>query len=163
VDEEAGSAIGVITCDLEQEANAGAICRVLANFATAGVIVTQDPEVLPLTLSASTRPVLGTNWNFNVSNVPATGVFGIDILGLTDPGFNDLTFLGMPGCGLRSTLDVVGGWISTGATHGYSLPLPNNPVFVGTHLFTTSAALQPTANAFGAITANGIDGLLGDV
>ena len=36
VDEEAGSAIGVITCDLEQEANAGAICRVLANFATAG-------------------------------------------------------------------------------------------------------------------------------
>ncbi len=135
------------------------------NFATAGVIVTQDPEVLPLRLSASTRPVLGTNWNFNVTNVPATGVFGIDILGLTDPGFNDLFFLGLPGCGLRASLDVSGAWLVTGATHPWSVPLPApTPPALGLHFYATSAVFQvPPVNAFGAITANGIDGLLGDV
>jgi len=131
--------------------------------ALVGTINLPAADVLPLTLAGATRPILGTNWSLTTSNVPASVLVGVDVFGFADPGINDLFFLGMPGCGLRSTLDVVGGWISTGATHGYSLPLPNNPVFVGTHLFTTSAALQPSANAFGAITANGIDGLLGDV
>ncbi|MFN7587641.1 MAG: hypothetical protein ACK5UQ_03925, partial [Planctomycetota bacterium] len=131
--------------------------------ALVGTINLPAADILPLTLAGATRPILGTNWSLTTSNVPASVVVGVDVFGFADPGINDLFFLGLPGCGLRSTLDVVGGWISTGATHGYSLPLPNNPAFVGTHLFTTSAALQPTANAFGAITANGIDGLLGDV
>ena len=135
------------------------------NLATAGVVVTQDPETLPLTLAATSRPVMGSNWNLNVSNVPATGVFGLDVLGLSDPGLNDLFFLGLPGCGLRASLDVTGAWLVTGATHPWSVPLPApTPSTVGLSFYATSAVFQvPPVNAFGAITANGIDGRLGDV
>lgn len=131
--------------------------------ALVGTIALASGDILPLTLSGATRPVLGTNWSLTTDNVPPSVIVGVDVFGFADAGINDLFFLGMPGCGLRSTLDVVGGWISTGSSHSYSLALPANPVFVGTHLYTTSAALQPGVNAFGAITANGIDGLLGDV
>jgi hypothetical protein len=43
------------------------------------------------------------------------------------------------------------------------LPAPTPPA-LGLHFYATSAVFQvPPVNAFGAITANGIDGLLGDV
>ena len=119
-------------------------------------------DQLPLTVAATTRPVLGTAWNLNVTNVPSSAPLGVDVFGIGDPGLNDLATIGLPGCGLRSTLDVLLGWVNTGA-HSYALTIPALPTLVGLHVFTTSAMLQPSANAFGAITANGIDGMLGDV
>ena len=73
--------------------------------------------VLPLTLTGSSRPVTGTGWNLAVSNVPTTGTVGVDIFGVADPAINDLAFLGMPGCGIRSSLDYVGAWIASGSSH----------------------------------------------
>lgn len=121
-------------------------------------------DQLPLAVTATTRPVLGTSWNLTVANLPAaaTAPIGVDIFGFADPGLPDLSGIGMPGCGLRSTLDVLLGWANTGS-HTYSLPIPALPTLVGLHVFTTSAMLQPGVNAFGAITGNGIDGMLGDV
>jgi hypothetical protein len=120
--------------------------------------------VTPLALSASTRPITGTSWNLTTSNIPATGVIGIEVFGLSDPGINDLFFLGMPGCGLRSSLDVLNAYPVTGPTHGYSLAIPANPALIGIDVFTTSAVAQlPAVNAFGFITSNGIKGGLGDV
>jgi hypothetical protein len=116
----------------------------------------------PLTVSATTRPVLGTAWNLNVTNVPSSAPLGVDVFGIGDPGLNDLATIGLPGCGLRSTLDVLLGWVNTGA-HSYALPIPAIPSLVGLHVFTTSAMLQPGVNAFGAITANGVDGGIGDL
>ncbi len=115
-----------------------------------------------LTLTAATRPILGSTWSLNVTNVPATGTLGVDILGFTDPGFDDLTFLGLPGCGLRSSLEVVSPWAPTGASHSYLLAIPPSPSLANHHLFTTAAVFVPGANAFGAVTANGIDGKLGN-
>jgi hypothetical protein len=120
-------------------------------------------DALGLALTATTRPVLGATWSLNVTNVPASGTLGVDIVGFTDPGFNDLTFLGMPGCGLRSSLEVVSPWAPLGGSHTYLLAVPGNPALVDYHLFTTSAVFVPGANAFGAITANGIDGKLGSL
>lgn len=121
-------------------------------------------DQLPLGVTATTRPVLGTSWNLTVTNLPpaAAAPVGVDIFGFADPGVLDLSAIGMPGCGLRSTLDVLLGWTNTGA-HTYSLPIPPLPTLVGLHVFTTSAMLRPGVNAFGAITANGIDGMLGNV
>jgi hypothetical protein len=121
-------------------------------------------DVLPLTLAASSRPLTGTNWDLSVSNVPAAGVIGIDVFGVTDPGINDLFFLGAPGCGLRASLDVTNAWFVAGATHTYSLSIPNNLALLNFNLFTTSAVLPvPAPNALGVITANGVNGKVGDL
>jgi hypothetical protein len=130
--------------------------------ATSNQLLTTNPEVLPLSLAASTRPVTGTTWNLDVANVPATGLLGVDVFGVSDPGINDLFFLGAPGCGLRASLDVTSAWFVTGSTHTYSLPIPNSPALANFNLYTTSAVLQaPPVNALGAITANGIQGKVG--
>lgn len=128
------------------------------------IIVNTGAFVPTLTLAGATRPVLGTSWNLNLSAVPATGVLGADIFGVTDPNVPDLFFLGLPGCGLRASPDLINVWPVTGSTHSYGLSLPNNPSFIGLDLFTTGAVFQvPPVNAFGAITSNGVKGHLGDI
>lgn len=117
---------------------------------------------LPLTLTASSRPILGATWSLDVTNFPAGATLGVDILGFTDPGLNDLTSIGMPGCGLRSSLDLLSAWGPAGSTHTYLIGLPANPALLNRHLYTTAAMFVPGINAFGAVTANGIDGTLGD-
>ncbi|HEX5053949.1 MAG TPA: hypothetical protein VFZ65_19380 [Planctomycetota bacterium] len=130
---------------------------------TAGLISTAT-DLHPLAVSGLTRPITGTNWNLQVSAVPATGVLGLEILGLGDPGINDLFFLGMPGCGLRTNLDVLNVYIPAGATHGYSLSIPPDPTLPGQNVFSTSAMFTvPALNAFGAITANSIQGTIGSL
>ncbi|HZN41321.1 MAG TPA: hypothetical protein VFD82_21115 [Planctomycetota bacterium] len=130
----------------------------------AGVITLTGADVAPLQLTAATRPVLGTSWNLTTGSVPATGVIGLDIFGVADPGVLDLAFLGMPGCQLRTTLDVMNAWIVGGPTHNYSFAVPALPLsLVGFQLFTQSLVFQvPPVNPFGAITSNGIKGTLGD-
>ncbi|HEX6812525.1 MAG TPA: hypothetical protein VF384_12945 [Planctomycetota bacterium] len=130
-----------------------------------GSFTTGTTDILPLTLSGTTRPVIGTPWNLNVTNVPATGVIGLDIFGLIDPSIPDLFFLGAPGCCSRSSLDVMNLWIVAGSTHAYSLPLANDPAIVGVHVYTQALVLQPGVNLLlgGAITSNGIDGKVGNL
>jgi hypothetical protein len=127
-------------------------------------IIVGAADIPALGLVGVTRPIINTSWNLNVINVPANGVFGVDIVGLTDPAINDLAFLGLPGCGLRASLDVLQTWVVAGATHARSLALPNNTAFIGVQLFATSAVFQaPPINAFGAITSNGIRGSVGNL
>jgi hypothetical protein len=135
----------------------------LGAMATASALELTGIDTPPLTLTGVTRPVIGTQWTLQVANIPPTGVLGVDVMGLADAGFADLGFLGAPGCGLRATLDVLFGWAVTGPTHTFGGMLPSSPSIVGMHVFTTSAVFQnPPLNAFGAITANGIDARVGD-
>jgi len=132
--------------------------------AIAGALVLDTVDVLPLTLAGATRPITNTSWNLSVTNVPATGTVGIDVFGISDPNVADLGFLGAPGCSARASLDLLGAWIVTGSTHGYSLQIPNNPALIDFHVFTQSVVLQPGVNTLlgGVITSNGIDGEIGD-
>jgi hypothetical protein len=119
--------------------------------------------VTPLSLAATSRPIIGTSWNLTVGNVPGSAALGVDIFGLSDPNIADLGFLGMPTCGLRASLDLLNAWLPSGNTHAYSFVVPNNPAILNVHLYTTSAVFQnPPVNSFGAITSNGIDGRIGD-
>jgi hypothetical protein len=121
-------------------------------------------DVLPLSVVAVSRPVIGTSWNLSTGNIPATAIIGVDVFGVTDPNLNDLAVIGAPGCGLRASLDVLNAWLPAGSTHGYGLALPNSPSLINVHVYTTSAAfLVPPPNAFGAITGNGIDGRIGNL
>lgn len=120
-------------------------------------------RLLPLTLGGASRPILGASWNLSVTEIPATSTIGLDVFGISDPLINDLTILGLPNCGLRASLDVLNVWLPLGGGHNYSLPIPLDPALINFHLFTTSVVFQPSANPFGALTSNGIDGKLGDV
>jgi len=127
-------------------------------------ITAHAADILPLTLAGTTRPITNTNWTLQVSNIPATGVFGVNIYGIADPGITNLFFLGMPGCQLRSTLDLIDGpWLVGGPTQNYAFAIPNSTSVLNFHLFTTAAVWTlPALNAFGAITTGGIDGMIGD-
>lgn len=120
-------------------------------------------DVSPLSLVATSRPVTGTTWGLSTTNIPATGLLGLDILGFANPGIPDLGFLGMPGCGLYASLDLMGAWV-VGGPHTWGLPIPNNPTLVGIDIYASAAVFQvPPVNTFGAIMANGLQGHVGDI
>tara|TARA_R110002094_G_scaffold18297_6_gene29924 strand:- start:107 stop:1687 length:1581 start_codon:yes stop_codon:yes gene_type:complete len=130
------------------------------------VILTGNNDITPLSLTATSRPVLGTSWNLEVQDIPASTVFGVNIFGASDPGILDLSFLGLPGCELRANVDFVGGpWMPTGTTFNYVFPMPAMPLsLVGFEVFTQAATFGvPPVNAFGAITSNGVKGIVGDI
>lgn len=126
--------------------------------------VLEGQDNISFGLVGVTRPILNTNWDVQTTNIPTTGVIGLDLIGLADPAILDLAFLGMPTCQLRSTLEDVGTWVVTGSTHNSTFFIPNSPALVSMHVFRQSAMFQvPPVNAFGAITSNGIDGRIGDI
>jgi hypothetical protein len=129
----------------------------------AGPWVCADPETRAPVLSAVSRPVGGTSWRLAVRDVPATAVFGVDVFGWSDPGL-DLGVLGMPGCALRASADVMHAFVPLSDRHAYTLAVPAASPLLGLDVFTTSALwLWPPPNAFGAITTNGVAGRIGDV
>ena len=120
-------------------------------------------ELLPTTLTGVTPPIVGTDWRLQVTDIPATGVFGIDVLGLSDPGIGDLAGVGMPGCGLRCSLDLLEPWFVAGPVRQRSFFVPNATALRGSNVFATTVLFQsPPPNAFGATTSNAIRGRIGD-
>lgn len=131
------------------------------NLATASPVAGQ--QVRGLDLSATSRPILGTTWNLRVDEIPATAVLGVHVLGLSDPSVFDLTLLGLPGCGLRASLDVLRPFPVAGPSRTYGEVLPAAPALMGLDLYAAAAVFtNPPANVFGAITSNGIHGRIGD-
>ncbi|HEX5050589.1 MAG TPA: hypothetical protein VFZ65_02345 [Planctomycetota bacterium] len=127
-------------------------------------ITVEGVDLLPLSLLSTTRPVTGTTWNMSTGNIPGTGVIGVEILGLTNPGIPDLSIIGMPTCGLFASLDVLNVFLVTGPSHSWGLAIPAAASLVNQHVFASSAVFQvPPVNAFGAISSNGLDGKIGDL
>lgn len=110
-----------------------------------------------VTLAASARPVLGTVFDLATTGAPASSVLGLGILALTDitPAF-DLTSIGMPGCELHQTLDLVTQFAITAGTGTTPISLPATPALIGTVLHSQSATFSPGINAFGFTTSNGL-------
>ncbi len=120
-------------------------------------------QVAGLGLSAVSRPVLGTAWNLRVDDIPPTAVLGVEVLGLSDPGLLDLAFLGLPGCGLRASLDLLRPFAGSGTSHSYGVGIPSAASLVGVSIYAASAVFSnPPATAFGAITSNAVIGRVGD-
>jgi hypothetical protein len=119
------------------------------------------PFGLPLTLAATTRPVLNTNFNLVTTNIPAGAVAGVVIMGSTQQNI-PLAGFGMPGCSLYHTADLPTLPINLGNGQT-SLPVPNNVNIVGAVLFFESAVIAPGINPAGAVASNGIRGQVGSV
>lgn len=127
----------------------------------AGAIAVQWPESGPLALASTSSPVVGTPWTLQLTNVPIATLLGVDIVGLSDPGVNDLAAIGMPGCGLRAAMDVLVPWPASGATHTVQIGVPPLAL-LNVDLYVTTAVLQTLpVNAFGAITSNGVRATIG--
>lgn len=126
-------------------------------------------DQLPLSLTASARPLIGTTFNLVTGNPTGTNL-GVNFLGFNQipaPGL-DLGVLGAPGC--AALLDIstaIGNLIGNLGLPGVSLsvafPLPNSTAILGQHVYSQSIWLDATQNTFGALTSNGLDLLVGNV
>ena len=130
-----------------------------ATFTTAGQGCAGSTGQAP-TVSSTKRPWLGETFTVDVSPVPANTV-GLMLYGLSDTSSaiwgalpTSLTALGLPGCMLQVDPVIIDAFFANGTVATWNRPLPNNPALLGGKIYCQGAALDPTANAFGAVVAN---------
>jgi hypothetical protein len=132
------------------------------DLATAPLVTASPEGGVRLSLQATSTPIRGTSWQLRTNDLPASTAFGFTVVGLSDPGWSDLAIVGMPGCGLRASLDILSAFTVAPGTvfHDWSIGIPANaplglPVYA-----TTLVAPNPATNALGLITSNGVRGLV---
>ena len=132
----------------------GSISLLAAAGSGLGVCTNAVPE---LALRATARPVLGTTFDLETSEIPVGTLFGLMILS-TNPlnPSAPLTGLGMPGCQLHQAIDISVLWGQVGAVGLIPWPMPNNPALAGFEAYCQSATLTPGINAFGMAISNGL-------
>ena len=135
----------------------------ISNSLSSGLTVCNGSAGTPdVALDASARPIVGTTVDMVTSNVPLTSVGGLSILSLTAiPGGFDLGSLGMPGCTLYQSLDLVDLFAVAGGTGQRSFAFPNTPSLAGTILLNQSAVMVLGINAFNMVTSNGLEFVVG--
>ncbi len=114
-------------------------------------------------LSASTRPVLGTTFDVVLANIPATGSAWIAIgFDAGSPFPLDLTAIGATGCAMLSSHEVVTGFANPGGAAVLSLNLPLAATgLIGTSFYQQGFAVEVGANPLGLLASNGGEGVLG--
>ncbi len=119
--------------------------------------------VKPLTLSslAGDRPILGTTFDMQVREIPATATIGAMIYSWTqrNPG-TDLTSIGMAGCFQHLDIDASFIFVASGSTAKIQFGVPNVPMLVGWHVYTQAVVLGATTTTLGALSSNGGDMLI---
>ncbi|MGK0204092.1 MAG: hypothetical protein ACI9S9_003172 [Planctomycetota bacterium] len=134
--------------------------------------VTDGDAVIPnLTLVSIGNPVQGAAavaFDVTTDNIPAGAVGHLGMLGLSNPDL-DLTGLGLPGCFLLSSADVLDFQIIAAPASSVTwtaLNLPAGPVFFnGFQFYLQSAIFGNDQNSFlnlGALTSNGLTCTIGD-
>jgi len=115
------------------------------------------------------RPVLGQTASATIVDAP-TPVAAVAI------GWSNLFFgpvalpatlagIGMPGCDLLQSADILGLGTSplTPSTLSFSLAIPNATSLVGLHVYLQAYAFAPGVNPLQIVISNGIDWVLGNV
>ena len=127
-------------------------------------------DLAPLTLTATTRPAIGSVVTYTTSN-PTSVSLGINFLSVADlgpfsPAGLDLTFIGIPGC--VANVDINQGIGNVIANLGLpfpgmavAFPIPVNLGLVGQSVYSQSVWLDAAANAGGLLTSNAIRSLIG--
>jgi hypothetical protein len=118
---------------------------------------TTATDSIPLTLTASGRPRIGTSINLVSSNVPTGSPLGATIFGLAEitAGIN-LVGLGMPDCFQYLSLDATVVFLPSGGTGTQPFTVPNVPGLAGVIMLAQSAAFAPGVNALGILSSNGM-------
>ncbi len=123
------------------------------------VCTTSIPDVQ---LAASSRPVLGTAMGFVTTGIPASGLAGVLVLGLTkyNPGV-PLASVGAPDCFQHVSIDATLNFAIVGASSPSTWLIPNLPSAAGVVIVGQSAIYSPSSNTLGVLASNGLDLLLG--
>lgn len=112
-----------------------------------------------LTITGLTRPVTATDWNLELSNMPAGTVVAALLFGIANPNLA----LGAlaPGCTQYSS--VSGVILLPTSMPTYNFVIPNNSIFIGFDVFSQGVALVPGANPLGVSMSEGLLGTVGDI
>jgi hypothetical protein len=124
-------------------------------------IITQ-PDLFPLSLDATARPVTGTSVTVTTSRIPAGTPLGAAVFSLTqfNPG-TSLASLGMPSCFQYVGLDFANVFVPAAGTGTFMFSVPNNAGLTGLRFFCQSATFSTGVNALGVLASNGLDFLVG--
>ncbi|GAB4149057.1 MAG: hypothetical protein Fur0037_17400 [Planctomycetota bacterium] len=142
--------------------SAGAVPSDPGNSDFSFLPITTPGMSVPLELSASARPVLGTSIALYTVNIDQAGTLGVNVLGVlqSNPGL-DLTPFGAPGCSQYVTPASSSILIVSGPTPSMTLAIPNNSALAGPSLYTQSAVFASGVNALGIEFGKGVALLLG--
>jgi hypothetical protein len=110
-------------------------------------------------LLAASLPRLGQTMIVNITNVPSQ--LGLMVTGTSGSSSTlgplpfDLSVVGMPGCFLRSSLDITDALFTFGSTASWSLNIPNQGGILGLNFWQQAFVFSPGLNAFGGAMSNG--------
>jgi PKD repeat protein len=124
-----------------------------AGLGCAGTLATSQ-------LTSSGDPVLGSTITLTANNLPLSAM--ILVTGLSAPAPVDLTPFGAPGCLVRAALDATSFRLGAGNSASWNITVPANPAFSGLRLWNQVLALDPTANALGAVTSDAVGMIVGN-
>lgn len=123
----------------------------------------------PLALAGvlSAPPSLGSTAQAAITNAPSPVAFVA--LGVSNTTFGPFTLpvslasIGMPGCNLLQSTEVVGESTTPNGvgTASYNFAIPNNPALIGFHVYLQAWAWAPGANPANIIVSNGLDWQVG--
>jgi hypothetical protein len=115
-------------------------------------------------LTTNSPPALGNaTFAFVASDVPPVVPLAIMFFGSSaaNPGI-PLGFIGMPGCEAYTSADLgSASFPVAGGTGSVTLPIPNNPVFIGLAI-TAQAVAFSTATPAGLVSSNGVTATIGN-
>ena len=131
------------------------------DISTAGVIVTEGADLLPLTLD-SNGPSIGGNWDITTSEIDPISPFAITFFGARGPA-TPATLIGInaPGCDINlasAIADLTG--INTAGAATVTVPIANNNALAGFALSCQSVCLTLT-NGSNLLFSNGVEGVIG--
>lgn len=112
--------------------------------------------------TASARPRLGTAISLDTTQIDATSLAGVTVLGLNVfPGGISLDGIGMANCQAWVSPDVLLSFVPAGGVASQPFPVPLAPSLSGFTLASQALTLVPGVNAFGAMSSNGLRLVLG--
>ena len=106
------------------------------------------------------RPWLGDTYALSVNGLPSGGLV-VMASGFTAlPGPFPLGGIGMPGCSGLVSPDLLQPMLHFGSAT-FAFALPNQPAAAGMSLYHQALVFHPAVNAFGAVSSDGMQALLG--
>ena len=111
-------------------------------------------------LAAVDAPRLGQGFRVDLTNLDPTVGIGILFFGFTQLPGADLTFVGMPGCALFTSPDVVVSMTGAGGTATWTWPAVAG--LIGDTFYGQAMGLDPSLNTLGYSISNAISARIGN-
>ena len=122
---------------------------------------------LELTNRLGSVPRLGTTFDAELRNLPATAQGALMALGASNQFLGNfplpigLDFLGFTGCWLYQDTLVIAPALMGSGLATWSVPIPIAPELAGTHVYLQGVVVVPAINPAGVTVSNGGDVLIG--